>query len=202
MRLPWKSLVEYLIRRRKKALEPSPPQREGLSLWSDSPQNSTKSTSCGPSLADNEQLIELAAARIVLAALGRFTPEGPGMSRKRRAALENQGREMWKDFRRTLAKSNSFAQLPEADKNALRALQRLAPEAVVSRSGFLEAEIRGEGITANCRYVNGKCCAYTFGFYEHGIPPIEQALTLYLWKKLFPMRYRHRPLMPEWKNLP
>jgi hypothetical protein len=114
-----------------------------------------------------------------------------------------EGRELWKDFRRNLAKYTSYIPSPEADERAVRAVQRFAPEARILSYVWGNVLISGNGIMATDVEVNGKCCRYTFGYpYEDGCPMLERALTLYLWKKLFPWRYRVRDLYPKWKRLP
>jgi hypothetical protein len=120
----------------------------------------------------------------------------------RRSRLRREGRELWKDFRRNLARSISCAPSLEANQRAALAFQRLAPEATVRSWTTYEAEISGHGIIARDAELNGKCCRYTFGWYNDAIPALEKALTLYLWRKLFPKRYFTRPLHEKWTELP
>ena len=121
----------------------------------------------------------------------------------RRSRLRMEGRELWKDFRRNLAKSTSYVPSQEADERAIRAVRRFAPEARFLMLGRYDAVIRGNGITATDGEMNGECCRYTFGFaIEDGCPFLERALTLYLWQKLFPKRFSSRGVHPKWKTLP
>jgi hypothetical protein len=114
-----------------------------------------------------------------------------------------EGRELWKDFRRNLAKSTSYVPSQEADERAIRAVRRFAPEAGFLMLGRYDAVIIGNGIKATEAEMNGNCCRNTFGFpLEDGCPLLERALTLYLWQKLFPKRFRLRRKHPEWKTLP
>src|ERR1700676_5321329 len=101
----------------------------------------------------------------------------------RRSRLRRTGRELWKDFRRNLARSTSYAPSQEANRIAALAFRRLAPEATVHQWTSYDAIISGLGITASDDRVNGECCIHTFGFSSAGVPMIERALTLYLWKK-------------------
>jgi hypothetical protein len=93
-----------------------------------------------------------------------------------------------------------------AEEKAKVILKKLAPEAHINL-GPRQPVISGSGIWSDEGRIGGLkedaplCCMYTFSEADYGIPWIERALTLYLWKKLYPKRVKNRPLRQEWENL-
>jgi hypothetical protein len=188
MKLLWKSLVEFLSRRSWKGLERSRPQRQGHELSNNLILNLERSVFYGQSPEDR---------RILFATFQRLDAAQKAAA-LRQSRLQAQGREMWKDFRRSMRSGPPFGPSPAARRKAIDAVRKLAPEA----SAVGRYSIVAPGIEADDRSVNRECCFHTFDLLDRGIPPLEQALTLYLWKKLFPERYRLRPLYPGWLGLP
>jgi hypothetical protein len=75
-------------------------------------------------------------------------------------------------------------------------LQKLAPELRIGKNGWTDVgfapQVNVERIADVGLRVNGDCCLYTFAE-DPGTPFEEKILTVYLWKKLFPERFRTRP---------
>lgn len=120
------------------------------------------------------------------------------------------GMAKWKRLHEEWVANNSASRVclrptAEATACAMEMVKRLAPNVRVLKPshGFL-----CEGSSSHVYQADGvlldnvghtECCSMTFCHARDAdIPYAERALTIYLWKKLFPQRYRMRPLSTRW----
>src|SRR5208282_1646352 len=110
------------------------------------------------------------------------------------------GQQEWMNFHQNWMKSSCLNPSPgvRARRKADKLVKRLAPELKI-RDGCL-LDISGVEYHER-RVINrvwppiNECCHYTFNYgREYNIPETEKALTIYLWRKLYPIRYAKRDL--------
>jgi hypothetical protein len=105
----------------------------------------------------------------------------------------------WQNLHRRWKNSQFTRTKPGANDKAYEAVKKLAPEVYIVYAGSPHEELCGVGIVATRGYVDGECCSNTFhSTKDNGIPAVEKALNLYLWKKLFPKRWDVRPTRTSW----
>lgn len=77
-------------------------------------------------------------------------------------------------------KSHSYVQSPEANLQARIVAKRYVKAPVID---YYDCGLCVDGVVYGPERTGGKCCAHTFAAIDHGIPAVEKALTLYLWRK-------------------
>lgn len=136
-----------------------------------------------------------------------------GLDRPRSAAYL-EGQKQWRSM-----KSIEFQygdNWRSAEQAARQIVQRLAPEIRIddeesSYNGTIhfkdtssrsEIGARSASISSN-RLLDGRChhhcCAFTFDGYTR-IPRLEQSLTIYLYWKYFPKRFKSRPMRADYNQ--
>jgi hypothetical protein len=114
--------------------------------------------------------------------------------------LRKQGKSLWRSGY-SLPKRLSQKEARIATRSALIMVKKFAPEAKsfgnilqVEQNYFSGSAFCGFGESRFSDSYNG-CCSNTFSaLSEHSPPPLEQALTIYLYWKYFPERFKNRPL--------
>src|SRR5208283_689000 len=109
------------------------------------------------------------------------------------------GQQEWMNFHQNWMKSSYSDPSPgvRAHWKADKLVKRLAPELKIRDGHLLDisgVEYDGRCVFNPIQHIR-ECCLNTFGYRDqYLIPDTEKALTIYLWRKLYPIRYAKRDL--------
>lgn len=103
-------------------------------------------------------------------------------------------REIWEKYKSdTAQEQRTPSEYMEAAKAGQVMASRLAPELIYDQGRlFGRGWMFHSGGVLNRGNGDNRCCSNTF-LEDFGVPEVEKALTIYLYWRLFPERFRDRP---------